>query len=116
MPITYTSKFHSDDDPGGVLGEILTMGEAFPGPAEDALLGWTLRLADDVDPADAARRILARHHFDTGDAPDGACGELVRLLREAATFARGRLQTHLCRPEPAHRSRRRGGRKARRPS
>lgn len=116
MAITYTSRFHSDDDPGGVLGEILTMGAAFPGPAEDALLGWTLRLADTVDPAAAARRILAKYNYDTGVTPDGPCGDLVRMLREAANFSRGRLQTHLCRPEAPHRSRRRGGRRARRPS
>ena len=114
MPVTYTSKLHSDDDPGGIIGEILNMGADFPGPARDALVGWTLRLGDGIDPAEAAQRILAHYGQESGAVPEGACGELVRLLRETAAYSQRRLETHLCRPESAHRSRRRGGRKARR--
>ena len=113
MTVTYTSKLHSDDDPGGIIGEILNMGADFPGPAQDALIGWTLRLGDGVDPAAAAQRVLARYGYEEGEAPEGACGELVRLLRETAAYSQRRLETHLCRPESAHRGRRRGGRKAR---
>jgi len=115
MSITYTSTYHCDDDPGGILGEILHMGEEFEGPAQDALVGWTLRLGDGIDPAEAAKRLLVRYEAVASAAPTGACGELIRLLRETAQYSRGRLDAHLCRPEPAHRSRRRGGRKARQP-
>lgn len=108
MTITYTSKHHSDDDPGGVIGEVLAMGPEFAGPAEDVLLGWTLRLADGVDPAAAARRLLARHGLQDRPAPEGACGDLIRLLRETANFSRARMDPHMCK------ARRRGGRKGRR--
>jgi hypothetical protein len=109
LTITYTSKHHSDDDPGGVIGEILAMGPEFAGPAEDVLLAWTLRLAEGVDPAAAARRLLSRHGFQDRPAPEGACGELIGLLRETANFSRERLGSHL------GQTRRRGGRKGRRP-
>ena len=35
--------------------------------------------------------------------PAGACGELIKLLRETASYPQGRLDAHLCRPRPAHR-------------
>jgi hypothetical protein len=114
MAITYTSKYHAPEDPGGIIGEILNMGAEFPGPARDALLGWTLRLADGQDPAAAARAVLEKYGLAEGPAPEGACGELVGLLRETADYSQARLKTHMCRPEGAHRGRRRGGRKARR--
>ena len=113
MAITYTSKYHSPEDPGGIIGEILSMGAEFAGPARDALLGWTLRLGDTQDPAEAARAVLVKYGLEEGTDPEGACGELVRLLRETASYSQARLKTHMCRPESAHRNRRRGGRKAR---
>ena len=72
-----------------------------------------VRLGDGIDPAAAALRILRHYGYEDGETPEGACGELVRLLRETAAYSRRRLETHLCRPESAHRGRRRGGRKAR---
>jgi hypothetical protein len=114
MPITYTSKHHSPEDPGGIIREVLDMGPDFTGPAQDVLLGWTLRLGDTVDPAAAARTLLERYGYADRPAPEGACGELIKLLRETADYPQGRLDTHLCRPEPAHRRRRRGGWKSRR--
>ena len=115
MSITYTSKYHCDDDPGGILGEILHMGEEFEGPAQDALVGWTLRLGDGIDPAEAAKRLLVRYEALAASAPAGACGEVILLLLETAGYSRRRLAAPLCRPEPPLRSRRRGGRKTRRP-
>ncbi len=116
MSITYTSKYHAPDDPGGIIGEILNMADEFPGPAQDALLGWTLRLGDEVDPAAAAGSLLDRYGYAEGPPPGGACGELIKLLRETARYPQAHLKTYLCRPEPAHRRSRRGGRKARRTS
>ncbi len=113
MPITYTSKYHCPEDPGGIIGEILNMGADFTDPAQDALLGWTLRLGDDIDPAAAARGLLEKYGLQDGPTPEGACGELVRLLRETVSYSQKRLDTHMCRPDSAHRPRRRGGRKAR---
>ena len=60
MP-TYTSPDHSPEDPGGILKESLAMGADFPGPAEDALLAWTLRLAPEVDTQAAARTLIQRY-------------------------------------------------------
>lgn len=107
MGITYTSPHHSKDDPGGLIRETLDMGADFPGPARDALLSWILRLGDDADAAVAAKTLLARYGYAEGPVPDGACGELVMLLRETATYPDGQLRTHLCRPRSAHRRRRR---------
>jgi len=113
MAITYTSKYHAPEDPGGIIGEILNMGAEFTGPAQDVLLGWTLRLDETQDPATAARAVLVKYGLEDSADPEGACGDLVRLLRETASFSQARLNTHMCRPESADRNRRRGGRKAR---
>ncbi len=110
MAVTYTSKYHAPEDPGGIVGEILNMGAEFEGPAQDALLGWTLRLGDTQDPAVAARAVLKKYGLVEGPAPEGACGDLVKLLRETASYSQARLDAHMCRPKSA---RRRGGRKAR---
>jgi hypothetical protein len=84
MVTRYLSPHHSPDDPGGVIREVLLMGPEFPGPAEDVMLAWTLRLGPDLDPADAAKRLLAAYELSEGPLPDGACGKLVDLLRQPA--------------------------------
>jgi len=84
MATKYLSPHHSPNDPGGVIREILLMGPEFPGPAEDVILGWTLRLGADRDPADAAKCLLATYELAEGPLPEGACGKLVDLLRQAA--------------------------------
>ena len=60
------------------------MGPEFPGPASDAILAWTLRLGTDRDPALAAKQLLATYDLTEGPLPEGACGEVVELLRQAA--------------------------------
>ncbi len=85
MVTKYLSPHHSPDDPGGVIREVLLMGPEFPGPAEDVILAWTLRLSVDRDPADAAKGLLATYELAEGPLPDGACGKLVDLLRQAAS-------------------------------
>lgn len=84
MATKYLSPHHTPDDPGGVIREVLLMGPEFPGPATDVILAWTLRLGTDRDPADSAKRLLAAYDLVEGPLPDGACGELVDLLRQAA--------------------------------
>jgi hypothetical protein len=84
MATKYLSPHHSPDDPGGVIREVLLMGPEFPGPAEDVIVAWTLRLGVDRDPADSAKRLLATYELAEGPLPDGACGKLVDLLRQAA--------------------------------
>jgi len=82
MP-TYTSPDHSPEDPGGILKESLAMGADFPGPAEDALLAWTLRLAPEVDTQAAARTLIQRYGLmrEDGASPHA---RLVALLHETA--------------------------------
>lgn len=111
MPFTYTSKHHSPEDPGGIIRDVLDMGPEFAGPARDALLSWMLRLGEDIDPATAARTLLARYGLGEGAVPGGACGELVALLRETARYPQSRLGAHLCRPGSGPRRGRRRSRK-----
>lgn len=84
MAIRYVSRHHSEDDPGGLIQEALAAGPAFPGPAEDLLVAWSLRLDQSRDPAGAAARLLATHGLAEGPLPEGAAGRLVALLRKAA--------------------------------
>src|SRR3546814_12548110 len=84
MSIRYISDHDSPDDPGGLIREVLEMGDAFPGPAEDVVLAWVLRLGQDRDPAEAAKRLIADYYLDREPAPGGACGRLVRLNRSPA--------------------------------
>ena len=106
MATTYLSPHHSPDDPGGVIREVLLMGPEFPGPAEDVIVAWTLRLGPDRDPADAAERLLAAYELAEGPLPEGPCGKLVDLLRQAAQ-SRGDAA-----PRPVRRGGRRRGRQS----
>lgn len=108
MAVKYLSEHHSPDDPGGLIKEVLEMGAAFPGPAEDIVLAWMLRLADDQDPAAVAGRLLEAYGIAAGPLPEGACGKVVDILRQTAAFGSERLQSHLSKPK------RRGGRSKRR--
>jgi hypothetical protein len=101
MATKYLSPHHSPADPGGVIREVLLMGPEFPGPAEDVMLAWTLRLGPDQEPSDAAKRLLAAYELAEGPLPEGACGKLVDLLRQAATSG----------DQPSSRPVRRGGRR-----
>ena len=95
------ARFASPDDPGGLVGEALSMGEGFPGPAEDLLTAWVLQLDETIDPATAAARLLERHAA-LPQPPGSAAARLLDLLREVAA-------------RPPLLARRRGGRRGRRP-
>ncbi|MEE8536344.1 MAG: hypothetical protein V3S45_09850 [Kiloniellales bacterium] len=84
MAIKFLSPHHSPDDPGGLIKEAISMGADFPGPAEDVILAWTLRLGVERDPAEVATRLLSAYGLTDGAPPEGACGRLVDLLRQAA--------------------------------
>ncbi|NIA69053.1 hypothetical protein HBA54_10665 [Pelagibius litoralis] len=103
MAIRYISEHDSPDDPGGIIREVLEMGEAFPGPAEDVVLTWVLRLGDGRDPAGAARRLIDDYRLGEAPQPGGPCGRVIEMLKETATFPEDRMTRHLCQP------RRRGG-------
>lgn len=84
MGVKYVSPHDSPEDPGGLIREVLDLGAAFPGPAEDVMLSWTLRLGDEQPPAATARILLVRYGLEEAPLPEGACGRLVALLREVA--------------------------------
>jgi len=96
------SRFACTDDPSGLVGEALSMGDDFPGPAEDLFAAWALQLDEGVDPAAAAGRLVGRYE-PTLPAPGSAAERLLDLLREAAV-------------QPPGRPLRRGGRRGRRPA
>ena len=69
------------EDPVGLIGQALAMGAEFPGPAEDVLLSWILKLDPEIDPLSdlhgssgyrrqvakvLVRRVLARAVADAG--------------------------------------------------
>ncbi len=83
MSITYTSPLHCPEDPGGLVQETLNLGDDFPGPAEDILVSWSLRLDEGLSPQAASQRLLHRLGLAEGPLPAGACGRLVELLRQA---------------------------------
>jgi hypothetical protein len=87
------------EDPVGLIGQALAMGPDFPGPAEDVLLSWMLKLDAAIDPVAAAAALVRHYGIAEGDLPTGECGKLVRLLRETAAATPGG-------------ARRRGGRRA----
>src|SRR3546814_2231248 len=74
------------------------MGAEFPGPAEDVVLAWILRLGEGRDPGEAAKRLITDYELDREPPPTGACGRLVAILRETAAFPTGRITRHLCQP------------------
>jgi hypothetical protein len=88
------------EDPVGLIGQALTMGADFPGPAEDVLLSWILKLDQAVDPVAAAATLIQRYAGAEGPLPEGEAGKLIRLLRETAS----------CSPDEARRRRSRRGR------
>lgn len=85
MGIRYLSPHHSPEDPGGLIGDALDLGAEFPGPAEDLLLSWTLRLGPGVEAQQAARTLLERYAPKADKPSPGAAGRLVELLRATAT-------------------------------
>ena len=107
VAIKYVSKHHTDDDPGGVIHEVIQAGPEFQGPAEDIILSWTLKLASDRDPAAAAQRLLQKYDLAEGPLPEGAVGRVVEMLREAALYPETRLRRHLGRQRRSDRHRRR---------
>jgi hypothetical protein len=89
------------EDPVGLIGQALAMGPEFPGPAEDVLLSWMLKLDASVDPIAAAAALIRRYGVAEGPLPEGEAGKLIRLLRETAACppgAAGRRRGRRSRP------------------
>ena len=91
------------EDPVGLIGQALAMGAEFPGPAEDVLLSWMLKLDAAVEPSAAAATLIRHYGVADGPLPKGEAGKLIRLLRETAS----------CPPDQLDRSRGRRGRRPR---
>jgi hypothetical protein len=91
------------EDPVGLIGQALAMGSEFPGPAEDVLLSWILKLDASTDPIAAAAAVIRHYGVAEGPLPAGEAGKLIRLLRETAAcpperMARGRRRRSPPRP------------------
>ena len=82
------------EDPVGLIGQALAMGAEFPGPAQDVLLSWVLKLDAALDPIAAAAVVLKHYGIEEGPEPPGELGKLVRLLRETAACPPGRSSPH----------------------
>ncbi len=72
------------EDPIGLIGQALAMDTEFPGPAEDVLLSWILKLDDALDPVAAAAAVLRHYGVAEGPVPAGEAGKLIALLRQTA--------------------------------
>ncbi len=83
MGIKYVSPDHTPEDPGAILKDSLAMGADFPGPAEDALLAWTLRLEPEIDMQAAARTLIERYGLARGEG-ESPHARLIALLHETA--------------------------------
>jgi hypothetical protein len=77
------------EDPVGLIGQALAMGAEFPGPAEDVLLSWILKLDPEIDPPSAAAVLVRHYGVAEGPLPPGEGGKLIRLLRETAASHSG---------------------------
>ena len=77
------------EDPVGLIGQALAMGAEFPGPAEDVLLSWILKLDPGLDPTAAAAVLIRHYGVAEGPLPPGESGKLIRLLRETASSPPG---------------------------
>ena len=109
MVIKYATRYHSDDDPGGLIREVVEMGDAFPGPAKDIILSWVIRLEPGREAAEAAGNILRDYGLENEPDPAGACGEVVAMVREIALYGPERLRNFSpASPRHGRRSRRRG--------
>ena len=64
MPITYTPPHHSDEDPSGLIHDVMALGEDFEGQAREVLFSWVLKLDAAIDPAVAARLLIERYELD----------------------------------------------------
>ncbi len=62
------------------------------------MLAWAMRLGVERDAAEAAARLLTANGVAEGPLPEGACGRLIDLLRQAA-------DSHAARPSAPRRRR-----------
>lgn len=84
MTIRYHGVYDSPEDPQGIIKMSLEMGAEFPGPAEDVLLAWTLRLGEDADVPAAARKLIADYGVAEMPAGNEQHARLIELLKETA--------------------------------
>jgi hypothetical protein len=84
MTIKYHGLYDSPEDPQGIIKMSLEMGAEFPGPAEDVLLAWTLRLGMNADIPAAARKLIADYGVEAREPGNAQHARLIALLKETA--------------------------------
>ena len=79
----------SPADPLSIMACAMTRGAA--DPPERVFLAWLLSVPRDLDPADAARRLLTRFAGHGADERDAGRERLIELLNDTTRWSSGRL-------------------------
>lgn len=79
-------------DPKRLIRQLMDLDEPTPTSARDRIVLWLMSLADEIDPADAARRLLEALPQGAPGARTALAGELVLELEEVARFPRRQLR------------------------
>jgi hypothetical protein len=77
-------------DPKRLIRQVMELDEAMPTSARDCIVLWLMSLADHIDPAEAARRLLEALP-DAPGAKTPLAAEMVVELEEVARFPRRQL-------------------------
>lgn len=77
-------------DPKRLIRQVMELDEATPTSARDCIVLWLMSLADHIDPAEAARRLLEALP-DALNAKTRLAAEMVVELEEVARFPRRQL-------------------------
>jgi hypothetical protein len=77
-------------DPKRLIRQLMELNEPTPASARECIVLWLMSLADDVDPADAARRLLEALP-DVANPRTSLAADMARELEEVARFPRQQL-------------------------
>ncbi|MEM7070523.1 MAG: hypothetical protein AAF403_02040 [Pseudomonadota bacterium] len=100
MCTNYLSKNACKEDPAGLIGDAVAMGDAFTGPAHDLFLAWYLQIDINSNAQKYAQILLKRFPELTMDSDSKALCELGNLLKstilqpQAGQANRRRRQTN----------------------
>ncbi len=80
----YLSKHSCIEDPGGIIGESVSMGNDFPGPAQDIFLAWALQLTKEQNTALCAQTLLQKYPILLQQDIAAPLGMLAQFLIQAS--------------------------------
>jgi hypothetical protein len=79
-------------DPKRLIRQLMELDEPTPAGARECIVLWLMSLADDIDPADAARRLLDALPAGAAGTRTALAADLARELEEVARFPRPQLR------------------------